>query len=151
MVAVLAEEMGLLGVLWVILLVMALVLAALAIGQRAVRSNQLFAGYLAYGLALWLGTQALINVGVNVGLLPTKGLTLPLVSYGGSSLVVSLVVVSLLLRIAVEASPRDFRSATNHGAIANGTGFADGMARASHDVPGYVTSKAIGLTLGRVH
>ncbi len=76
---------------------------ALYIGLRAERAKQFFAAYIAWGLAfLWIG-QFLINVGVNIGLLPTKGLTLPFLSYGGSSLVITCVSVALLLRIEWES------------------------------------------------
>ena len=97
--AVLAEELGFIGVIIVILLFALLVSRALIIGYRAVAHDQIFAGYLAYGLALWLGLQTIFSIGVNTGLLPTKGLTLPLMSYGGNSLLVMCVVIALLLRI----------------------------------------------------
>jgi cell division protein FtsW len=69
------------------------------IAHAAEKSGNRFASYLAYGLTLWMGMQAFINIGVNMGILPTKGLTLPLMSYGGTSIVVNCVVVALLLRI----------------------------------------------------
>ena len=72
---------------------------AFAIGRRAEHADKPFGAYLAYGIGLWLGLQAFVNIGVNMGLLPTKGLTLPLMSYGGSSLIVSCIAVGLLLRI----------------------------------------------------
>lgn len=106
--AVLAEELGLLGELAVIALFIMIVGRALWIGRRASEQGQSFAGYLAYGLALWLGMQAIISIGVNCGMLPTKGLTLPLMSYGGSSLLMSLVVIAILFRIAYE-SKEDIR------------------------------------------
>ena len=101
--AILAEEFGLLGCIIVILLFSVLVYRALKIGIQAERSNQRFAAYFAYGIALLLGGQALINMGVNTGLLPTKGLTLPLVSYGGSSLLVSCMCIGVLTRISLES------------------------------------------------
>ena len=82
--AVLAEELGLVGAIFVIVMFAVLVGRALLIGRRAERSGRFFAAYLAYGLALWIGLQAFINIGVNMGVLPTKGLTLPLMSYGAS-------------------------------------------------------------------
>jgi cell division protein FtsW len=97
--AVLAEELGLLGSVGVIALFVVVVARAFAIGWRAERIGNAFSAYLAYGIALWLGLQAAINIGVNMGVLPTKGLTLPLLSYGGSSLVVTLVACALLLRV----------------------------------------------------
>ena len=100
--AVLAEELGLLGILLVIALFMTLVCRAFAIGQRAERLNLKFSAWLAYGIGLWFGIQALFNMGVNMGALPTKGLTLPLMSYGGSSVVVMCMTLAVLLRIDVE-------------------------------------------------
>ena len=100
--AVLAEELGLVGALAVILLFVLLVWRAFALGRRAELAGDRFAAYLAYGLGLWIALQSFINIGVNMGLLPTKGLTLPLLSYGGSSLVVSCVALALLWRIDYE-------------------------------------------------
>lgn len=97
--AVLAEELGLLGILLVMILYSILVYRGLRIGLQAHIQKRLFAGYTAYGITLWLGMQAAVNMGVNAGLLPTKGLTLPFLSYGGASIVVNCVVVALLLRI----------------------------------------------------
>lgn len=97
--AVLAEELGLLGVLLVMSLYSILVIRGWAIGYNAYAQGRLFAAYTAYGLTFWLGIQATINMGVNSGMLPTKGLTLPLLSYGGASIVINCVVIALLLRI----------------------------------------------------
>jgi cell division protein FtsW len=100
--AVLAEELGMLGALATLALFVFVGVRALYIGLWAHKARQFFAAYVAYGLAfLWIG-QFLINIGVNVGLLPTKGLTLPFLSYGGSSLVISCVTLGLLLRIEWE-------------------------------------------------
>ncbi|AQZ94750.1 putative lipid II flippase FtsW [Halopseudomonas phragmitis] len=97
--AVLAEEMGLIGALAAFALLIFVAVRSLYLGLWAERDGQLFSAYLAYGIALmWCG-QILINVGVNVGLLPTKGLTLPFLSYGGSSLVVCCISLGILLRI----------------------------------------------------
>ncbi|PKM30532.1 MAG: putative lipid II flippase FtsW [Gammaproteobacteria bacterium HGW-Gammaproteobacteria-11] len=97
--AVLAEELGLIGALSAFALLIFVAVRSLYIGLWAERAGRLFPAYLAYGLAImWIG-QILINVGVNVGLLPTKGLTLPFLSYGGSSLVVCCITLGLLLRI----------------------------------------------------
>lgn len=100
--AVLAEELGFVGVIIVIALFTLLVSRAFIIGRRAMVCDQPFAGYSAYGFALWLGIQAIFNMGVNAGMLPTKGLTLPLMSYGGNSLLVMCIVIALLLRIDYE-------------------------------------------------
>lgn len=97
--AVLAEELGLVGVLVVITLYTILVIRGLSIAYTAILQDRLFASFTAYGLTFWLALQAAINMGVNAGLLPTKGLTLPLLSYGGASMIINCVVVALLLRI----------------------------------------------------
>ena len=97
--AVLAEELGLLGVCTVIAVYAMLVWRAFVIAAQAVKAENFFASYLAYGIGIWFGLQSFINIGVNMGLLPTKGLTLPLMSYGGSSMVVMCAAVALLLRI----------------------------------------------------
>lgn len=100
--AVLAEELGLVGALVVLLLFVILVWRIFALGRQAILLGNPFAGFVAYGIGLWFGFQTLINIGVNVGVLPTKGLTLPFMSYGGCSLIVSLLAVGLLLRIEFE-------------------------------------------------
>lgn len=100
--AVLAEELGLLGVAVVLVLFALLVWRAFVIGYRAELSGNRFGAYLAYGIGLWLGLQAFINMGVNMGALPTKGLTLPLMSYGGSSIIIMCMAVALLLRVDYE-------------------------------------------------
>jgi len=100
--AVLAEELGLWGSFVVVGLFTALVGRILLLGRRAQRRNQLFAAYLSYGVGLWLGLQTIINIGVNIGLLPTKGLTLPLMSYGGSSLLISCVAIAMVIRVDYE-------------------------------------------------
>jgi cell division protein FtsW len=107
--AVFAEEFGLLGSFVMIALFLALLWRVFKLAMRAANSERFFEAYLAIGLGTWLGLQAFINVGVNMGLLPTKGLTLPLISYGRSSLIVTMVAVALLLRIhhelVVDAKP----------------------------------------------
>ena len=100
--AVLAEELGLLGVCVIIALYCVLVWRAFVIAAQAVRAGNPFASHLAYGIGIWFGLQSFINIGVNMGLLPTKGLTLPLMSYGGSSMVVMCAALALLLRIDYE-------------------------------------------------
>jgi cell division protein FtsW len=101
--AVLAEELGLVGVALTLALFIGLVWRSFWIAQLASRANLRFPAYLAAGFGLWLGCQALINIGVNMGVLPTKGLTLPLMSYGRSSMIVTLAWVGLLLRVYHEA------------------------------------------------
>jgi len=101
--AVLAEELGLVGVAVTLTLFIALVWRSFWIAQLAARAGLKFQSYLALGFGLWLGAQALINIGVNMGVLPTKGLTLPLMSYGRSSMIVTLAWLGLLLRVYHEA------------------------------------------------
>lgn len=97
--AVIAEELGLFGMLLIMGLFFLLVVRILLIGCTAQRLNRHFAGFLAYGFGLWIAIQFIVSMGVNSGLLPTKGLTLPLMSYGGSSVLVNCIVIALLLRI----------------------------------------------------
>jgi len=104
--AVLAEELGLFGALTVLALFAFVVWRAVTIGARAERRERPFAAYLAYGIGLLIGLQAFVNIGVNVGLLPTKGLTLPLMSYGGSSLLVNCLAMGMLVRIDHELRAR---------------------------------------------
>jgi cell division protein FtsW len=104
--AVLAEELGMLGVLVVILLFTFVVWRAIAIGTRAEHAGHAYGAHLAYGVALLIGLQAFVNIGVNMGILPTKGLTLPLMSYGGSSLLVNSFAVGLVMRVDHELRRR---------------------------------------------
>jgi cell division protein FtsW len=101
--AVLAEELGLAGVIVTLLLFIGLIWRSFYIARLASDAGLRFQAYLAAGFGLWVGIQAFINIGVNMGVLPTKGLTLPLMSYGRSSLIVSLAWVGLLLRVYHEA------------------------------------------------
>lgn len=100
--AVLAEELGLFGAIAVIGLFALLIWRAMAVGRRAELARLPFAAFLSYGIALIIGAQAFINIAVSTGMLPTKGLTLPLLSYGGSSLVVSALMMALVLRADIE-------------------------------------------------
>ena len=100
--AVLAEELGLLGTLSVIMLFTFLVWRVFYIAGCAGRAGNAFAAHLAYGIGLLIGVEAFVNIGVNMGLLPTKGLALPLMSYGSNSLIVSCIALALVLRIALE-------------------------------------------------
>jgi cell division protein FtsW len=99
LLAVIGEELGLAGVALVIGLFVWIVARAFAIGRQACLHERHFAALAAQGIGIWLGFQALVNMGVNLGLLPTKGLTLPLMSYGGSGLVVNFVALAMVLRI----------------------------------------------------
>ena len=99
LLAVIAEELGFAGVLAVITLFSWLILRAFAIGRQAVVLERPYAALVDQGIAVWLGVQTLINMGVNMGLLPTKGLTLPLMSFGGSGLLANCAALAILLRI----------------------------------------------------
>ncbi len=100
--SVFAEEFGLMGTTILILLFSFLVWRAFVIGHIAERMGKLFAAYLAYGIGLIIGVQVFINMGVNLGVLPTKGLTLPLLSYGGNSMIITCLLLGILLRVEVE-------------------------------------------------
>ncbi|MDX9873368.1 MAG: putative lipid II flippase FtsW [Spongiibacteraceae bacterium] len=97
--AIWAEEFGAVGALAVIALFATLIVSMLRIGRRAERSGRLFGAFVCYGGALMCSAQVFINIGVNIGLLPTKGLTLPFMSYGGSSLIVTLMMLALVFRV----------------------------------------------------
>ena len=105
--AVLAEELGLFGVLFVIGMFSFLVFRILHIARQAELRDRAFAAYLAYGIGLWIALQVIINIGVNMGILPTKGLTLPFMSYGGSNLVVMMIASAMLFRVDYETHQDD--------------------------------------------
>lgn len=100
--AIVAEELGFVGVCAVLALLMMLVLKALKLGNLALQQERPFEGYLAHSIGIWFAFQTTVNVGASAGLLPTKGLTLPLVSYGGNSLILMCVAVAMLVRIDFE-------------------------------------------------
>ena len=102
LLAVIAEELGFSGVLTVIALFGCLIWRAFAIGNQAARMERCFSALVAQGIALWLGVQTFINMGVNMGVLPTKGLTLPLLSFGGSGIVANCCALAILLRVDYE-------------------------------------------------
>ncbi|MBC10089.1 MAG: putative lipid II flippase FtsW [Gammaproteobacteria bacterium] len=101
--SIIGEELGFVGAASVVLLFVVLVIRGLSIGNFARRKGMNFHSSLAYGISILLGVQSVVNLGVNLGVLPTKGITLPFISYGGNSLVVCLVMVAILLRIEIEA------------------------------------------------
>jgi cell division protein FtsW len=103
LLAVIAEELGFVGVSLVIALFAGLIIRAFAIGRQAAFLDRQFAALVAQGIAVWLGVQAMINAGVNMGVLPTKGLTLPFLSFGGSGVVVNCIAAAILLRIDWES------------------------------------------------
>ncbi|MFZ6772098.1 putative lipid II flippase FtsW [Undibacterium sp. SXout7W] len=102
LLAVIGEELGFVGVMAVVLLFYWLLKRAFEIGRQAIALDQTFAGLTAKGIGIWIGVQAFINMGVNLGLLPTKGLTLPLMSYGGSGVMTNCVGLAILLRVDYE-------------------------------------------------
>ena len=102
LMAVIGEEFGLIGVLVVIGLFMWMVRRIMHIGRQSISLDRLFAGLVAQGVGIWIGFQTFINIGVNLGALPTKGLTLPLMSYGGSAILMNLISLAVVLRIDFE-------------------------------------------------
>jgi cell division protein FtsW len=120
--AVLAEELGMLGVLTTLVLFLLLVWRVLYIARLASNAGMAFQAALAASFGLWVGIQSLINIGVNMGVLPTKGLTLPMMSYGRSSLLVTLASLGLVLRVYHEAVTRTRGSASvaRRGQLAEG-------------------------------
>ena len=102
LLAVIGEEFGLVGVLTVLLLFLWLTRRLIHIGRQAIALDRVFAGLVSQGVGIWMGFQAFINIGVNLGALPTKGLTLPLMSYGGSAILMNLVALAVVLRIDYE-------------------------------------------------
>jgi len=102
MLAVIGEEFGLVGVLTVLALFFWMIKKMVFIGRQAIARDRVFAGLVAQGVAIWMGFQMFINVGVNLGALPTKGLTLPLMSYGGSAILFNLISIAIVLRVDKE-------------------------------------------------
>lgn len=99
LLAVIAEELGFLGVATVVVFFAWLVLRAFGVAKEAIANERYFSALLAQGLGIWIGVQGIINMGVNMGLLPTKGLTLPLLSFGGSGILANCIAIAVLLRI----------------------------------------------------
>jgi len=102
LLAVIGEELGFAGVTVVVALFTALIVRAFSIGNQAASLERYYAALVAYGVGVWLGVQAVINMGVNLGILPTKGLTLPLLSFGGSGIVANCIALGLLVRVDLE-------------------------------------------------
>ena len=100
--SVIGEEFGLIGVVTVIGLFFWMTRRVMHIGRQAIALDRVFAGLVAQGVGIWIGFQAFINMGVNLGALPTKGLTLPLMSYGGSAILINLIALAVVLRIDYE-------------------------------------------------
>jgi cell division protein FtsW len=101
-VAVIGEELGFVGIMLILVLFAVLVQRCFEIGRQAIAMERVFGGLVAQGVGIWFGVQAFINVGVCLGVLPTKGLTLPFVSYGGSGLLMNLIAVAIVLRVDIE-------------------------------------------------
>jgi cell division protein FtsW len=102
LLAVIGEEFGFIGVMAVIGMFLWLTRRMMHIGRQAIALDQVFAGLVAQGVGIWMGFQSFINMGVNLGALPTKGLTLPLMSYGGSAILINMVAIAVVLRIDFE-------------------------------------------------
>jgi cell division protein FtsW len=100
--AVIGEELGFLGVALVILAFFWLIRRIFVIGRQAVAMDRVFAGLMAQGIGIWIGGQTLINMGVTLGVLPTKGLTLPLLSYGGSAILMNMIALAIVVRVDIE-------------------------------------------------
>jgi len=113
--AVIAEELGFVGIVALLALFVMLASRAFVLGLRGIEMGRMFAGHCAFGIGLWLSLQALVSIGVNLGLLPTKGLTLPLISSGGSSVLMTAAAIGLLLRISFELD-RTQRQVARHRA-----------------------------------
>ncbi|WP_144393696.1 putative lipid II flippase FtsW [Pleionea sediminis] len=118
--AVFAEEFGFIGVLAVVALFLFLFWRGMKIAREALKLQQAYSAYLAYGITIWLTLQALVNIGVSSGALPTKGLTLPFISYGGNSLVVCSVAISILLRVHYETQSELAKSSRSKRRRKNG-------------------------------
>ena len=109
MMAVLAEELGLMGVLSILILLLIVVFKAMLIGKKALEQGKAYEGFFAMAIGVWFSFQTMVNVGASAGIMPTKGLTFPLVSYGGSSLIIMFIAVSVLIRI-----DHEIRMTTTH-------------------------------------
>lgn len=104
--SIIGEELGYIGSVSVLLMIFGISFRAMYIGKKAIEKKQIFSGFLACSIGIWIGFQTLINVGAVTGILPTKGLTLPLISYGGSSLIINSIAIFFLLRIDFETKLR---------------------------------------------
>jgi cell division protein FtsW len=113
--AVLAEEFGFIGIAAILLLSMTLVVKALLLGKNAVSKEKYFEGFFAYAIGIWFSFQAAVNVGASAGIVPTKGLTMPLISYGGSSMIIMTIALVVLLRIDHEIRLQSIQATSNGG------------------------------------
>jgi cell division protein FtsW len=103
LLAVIGEELGFIGVASVIVMFFWLTRRIFVIGRQAIALDRVFAGLMVQGVGIWFGSQTFINMGVNLGVLPTKGLTLPLMSYGGSAILMNLVALAIVVRVDIES------------------------------------------------
>lgn len=143
--SVIGEELGFAGVCLVVALYALLVGRAFVIGLRCVEMRRHFAGYVAFGVALWIGMQSFVSMGVNLGLLPTKGLTLPLISSGGSSILMTCVAMGLLLRVSYELE-RTQRQVALRGEAIQGAGDAPRVPTDPRPAPAASASAAASLS-----
>jgi cell division protein FtsW len=111
--AVLAEEFGFIGISLVLLVSMAVVYKALILGRYALAKEKYFEGFLAYAIGIWMCFQAAVNIGASAGIVPTKGLTMPLISYGGSSMIVMTIALVILVRIDHEIRLQSIQATTS--------------------------------------
>ncbi|GHE95155.1 cell division protein FtsW [Thalassotalea profundi] len=112
--AVVAEELGFAGIILVLVLSMTLVIKALLLGRKAINKEKYFEGFFAYSIAIWISFQAAVNVGASAGIVPTKGLTMPLISYGGSSMIIMTLAVVVLIRIDHEIRLQSIQATSSH-------------------------------------
>ncbi|MEW6981328.1 cell division protein FtsW [Colwelliaceae bacterium 6471] len=113
--AVLAEEFGFVGISVILLISMILVIKALMLGKKAVNKEKYFEGFFAYAIGIWICFQAAVNVGASAGIVPTKGLTMPLISYGGSSMIVMTITIVVLIRIDHEIRLQSIQATSKGG------------------------------------
>jgi cell division protein FtsW len=147
--SVIGEELGFLGICAVVALYALLVGRAFVIGLRCVEMRRHFAGYVAFGVALWIGMQSFVSMGVNLGLLPTKGLTLPLISSGGSSILMTCVAMGLLLRVSYELERTQRQVALRGEAVHGGNepSRAPAEPRPASPAPASVVASSLSQTL----
>ncbi|MGB1199040.1 MAG: cell division protein FtsW [Thalassotalea sp.] len=119
--AVVAEELGFVGISLILVLSMALVIKALLLGRKAINKEKYFEGFFAYSIAIWMSFQAAVNVGASAGIVPTKGLTMPLISYGGSSMIIMTLAVVVLVRIDHEIRLQSIQATSSHSKKAKAT------------------------------
>lgn len=113
--AVLAEEFGFVGITVILALSFILVIKAMLLGRKAIAKERLFEGFFAYAIGIWMSFQAAVNVGASAGIVPTKGLTMPLISYGGSSMIIMTLALVVLIRIDHELKLQSIQATTKGG------------------------------------